>query len=86
MITEAYTTIENTIRYYGNKTNLGAHMPFNFGLIERLNDSSNATKFNDAVNSWLDIMPDGKCANWVVSIIIHYIGFYSDISLTLCNI
>ncbi|XP_026811817.1 maltase 2-like isoform X1 [Rhopalosiphum maidis] len=66
MITEAYTTIENTIRYYGNKTNLGAHMPFNFGLIERLNDSSNAAKFNDAVNSWLDIMPDGKCANWVI--------------------
>uniref|UniRef100_A0A2S2PDA4 Maltase 2 n=1 Tax=Schizaphis graminum TaxID=13262 RepID=A0A2S2PDA4_SCHGA len=66
MITEAYTTIENTIRYYGNKTNLGAHMPFNFGLIERLNDSSNAAKFNDAVNSWLDVMPDGKCANWVI--------------------
>jgi len=69
MITEAYTSMENTMRYYGNETNLGAHMPFNFGLIDRLNDNSNATQFNDAINNWLDNMPDGKCANWVVSIV-----------------
>ncbi|XP_025200461.1 maltase 2-like [Melanaphis sacchari] len=66
MITEAYTTLENTMRYYGNETTLGAHMPFNFGLIEKLNDHSNATQFNTAVNNWLDNMPDGKCANWVI--------------------
>ncbi|KAL4097535.1 hypothetical protein QTP88_022295 [Uroleucon formosanum] len=66
MITEGYTSMENTMRYYGNETNLGAHMPFNFGLIDRLNDFSNATKFKEAVNNWLDNMPDGKCANWVI--------------------
>jgi len=69
MITEAYTSMENTMRYYGNETNLGAHMPFNFGLIDRLNEYSNATKFNEAINNWLDNMPDGKTANWVVSIV-----------------
>ncbi|CAI6343576.1 unnamed protein product [Macrosiphum euphorbiae] len=66
MITEAYTSLENTMRYYGNETNLGAHMPFNFGLIDRLNKYSNATKFNEAINNWLDNMPDGKCANWAI--------------------
>jgi len=62
MITESYTSIKNTMRYYGNETNLGAHISFNFELIERLNDYSNTAKFNDAVNNWLDNMPDGKCA------------------------
>ncbi|CAI6350669.1 unnamed protein product [Macrosiphum euphorbiae] len=66
MITEAYTSLENTMRYYGNETNLGAHMPFNFGLIDRLNKYSNATKFNEAIYNWLDNMPDGKCANWAI--------------------
>jgi len=69
MITEAYTSLENTMRYYGNETNLGAHMPFNFGLIDRLNKYSNATKFNEAINNLLDNMPDGKCASWAVSIV-----------------
>ncbi|XP_001943317.1 maltase A1 isoform X1 [Acyrthosiphon pisum] len=66
MITEAYTSMENTMRYYGDETSLGAHMPFNFGLIDRLNEYSNATKFNEAINNWLDNMPEGKCANWVI--------------------
>lgn len=70
MITEAYTNLKNTMRYYGNETNLGAHLPFNFGLINNLNDQSNATNFNYAVNSWLENMPKGKSANWVV-ITIH---------------
>jgi len=72
MITEAYTSMENTMRYYGNETSLGAHMPFNFGLIDRLNDHSNASKFNYVINNWLNNMPEGKCANWVVSIVVSW--------------
>jgi len=86
MITEAYTSIENTMRYYGNETKLGADFPFNFGLIE-LNDYSNATKFNDVVYNWLDNMPEGKCANWVVSIFASWPSFgHLSLSLSLSEI
>lgn len=76
MITKAYTTIENTMRYYGNKTNLGAHMPLNFGLIDRLNIFSNAAEFNDVVYCWLDHMPKGKSANWMVTVVTRLILFF----------
>jgi len=66
MITEAYTTIEKTMRYYGDATSPGAHLPFNFGLISYLNDQSDAADFESAVLGWLDNMPEGKWANWVV--------------------
>lgn len=68
MITEAYTTMENTMKYYGNETNPGAHVPFNFALISYLNDHSKAADFNDTINEWLKNLPKGKRANWVVSI------------------
>lgn len=67
MITEAYTSIENTMKYYGSENNLGAHLPFNFGLITYLNDQSKAADFSDSVHEWLDNMPYGKWANWVVN-------------------
>lgn len=67
MITEAYTSIENTMKYYGDETKPGAHFSFNFGLITNLNDSSKAAAFNDTINEWLSNMPNGKWANWVVS-------------------
>lgn len=69
MIVEAYTTLENTMKYYGNKTKPGAHMPFNF-ILTNLNDQSKAVDFNDSVLKWLDNMPEGKWANWVVSCIV----------------
>lgn len=75
MITESYTSIENTMRYYGNKTRSGAHLPFNFGLICNLNDRSKAAAFNDTVYNWLENMPEGKRANWVVNIALHYTFF-----------
>lgn len=67
MITEAYTSLSNTMRYYGNDTNPGAHMPFNFGLIDSLNDQSRAEDFNKVVLKWMSNMPAGGRANWVVS-------------------
>lgn len=70
MIVEAYTSLENTIKYYGNETKLGAHMPFNFMLVTDLNDQSKAVDFNNTIHKWLDNMPEGKWANWVVSSIV----------------
>jgi len=67
MITEAYTSVKNTMRYYGDGARLGAHLTFNFGLIIYLNDHSNAAEFKNVVSAWLDNMPEGKWANWVVS-------------------
>ncbi|XP_050421275.1 maltase 2-like [Adelges cooleyi] len=66
MITEAYSTIENTMLYYGNELSPGAHMPFNFGLIDQINDQSNAKDFSVAVHTWLDNLPRGRSANWVI--------------------
>lgn len=67
MITEGYTSVKNTMKYYGSEDKLGAHLPFNFGLISYLNDQSKATDFCDTVHDWLDNMPYGKWANWVVN-------------------
>lgn len=72
MITEAYASIQNTMKYYGNETKPGAHAPFNFGLINELSKKSTAANFNDAIHNWLDNMPRGKQANWVVNIVQHF--------------
>lgn len=67
MLTEAYTSINYTMMYYSqNKSR--AHMPFNFNLIEYLNKSSSAINIKNAIDLWMDNMPSGKWANWVVSI------------------
>lgn len=76
MITEGYTTLENTLRFYGTKKDVGADLPFNFELIKELTDQSNAPDFYKVVNSWLDHMPKHNWPNWVVNII-----FY-DLALT----
>lgn len=67
MMTEAYATIENQVRWYGSsEQRKGAHMPFNFALISNLDVNSTAENFNDAVNLWLNAMPDYGRANWVL--------------------
>lgn len=67
-MTEAYTSLENTIKFYGNATVNGSHIPFNFELISHTNRDTNAKDFKKNIESWLNVMPKGKQANWVVSI------------------
>lgn len=67
MMTEAYTDIENTMKYYGNATHNGANFPFNFALLTDLNQDSNVNDFIKAINKWMDHMPPGYTPNWVVS-------------------
>lgn len=67
MITEAYTNITNTIRYYGTKSRNGS-IPFNFSFLEEITKNSNATEIKRVIDKWMTYMPYGKTATWVVSI------------------
>lgn len=67
MLTEAYTSINYTMMYYSQETPR-AHMPFNFNMILYLNKSSSAIDIKNVINMWIDNMPTGQWANWVVSI------------------
>jgi alpha-glucosidase len=68
IMTEAYTTLDNTMKYYGNETVNGSHMPFNFQIILNLRSWSTASNVNDVIRSWMDHLPKGRTANWVVSV------------------
>lgn len=73
-MTEAYTTLENTLRFYGKTdesgkvTNYGAHMPLNLNLIAFTNILSKPSEFVTNINNWLKAMPQGAKihANWAV--------------------
>ena len=63
LLTEAYTSFNNTIKYY----DYGSHVPFNFKFITDVNMKSKTTDFANIANKWLEYMPDDGIANWVVS-------------------
>lgn len=68
LMTEAYAEYDLQIKWYGNETTPGSHMPFNFALISNLNRDSSASDFNDAVQAWYSRLPVGfgAEANWVL--------------------
>lgn len=82
-MTEVYTTLPNTQKYYGKTdsnnqiTEYGAQVPFNFELIMYTNYMSKASDFKKHITEWLDAMPKGDKmhANWVVSDIDLYREF-----------
>ncbi|CAH2002415.1 unnamed protein product [Acanthoscelides obtectus] len=68
-MSEAYTDIDSTMRYYGTATGdkLGAHFTFNFELLGKLTDKDfKVTDVINAINSWLKHMPSIYTANWVL--------------------
>lgn len=72
-MTEAYTSFENNLRYYGRVENgtiveYGSQVPFNFDLITRTNKFSSASEFKGHIEAWMNGMPKGKQihANWVL--------------------
>lgn len=69
MMTEAYTNISFTMKYYESDdgTRKGAQLPFNFLMISDLNKYSKAQDFVAIINQWMSHMPSGETANWVVS-------------------
>lgn len=69
---EAYTSIENSMRFYGAGSQVGAQIPFNFELITYLNSSSDAFAFKTNIMSWMNLLPTGQYANWVVRYILYH--------------
>lgn len=72
LMTEAYSTLENTMRYYGRVSNgqiveKGAQIPFNFQLMD-LSITSSTREFAEKISQFLENMPRGEKiqANWVV--------------------
>lgn len=68
MMTEAYSTVDDMVRWYGSsETRRGAHIPFNFQLITEVDELSDANDFKDAIDSWMDKKPVwGTESNWVL--------------------
>ncbi|XP_034948198.1 alpha-glucosidase-like [Chelonus insularis] len=65
LMTESYTglqTLPSSMKYY----TAGADVPFNFMLISNLNNRSTPLDFKRAIDGWLNIVPAGYQANWVV--------------------
>lgn len=71
MMTEAYANITFTMRYYQSDDGLrkGSHIPFNFLMIGDLNKDSSAADFVHTISKWMNFMPAGATANWVVRVI-----------------
>ncbi|XP_055594041.1 maltase 2-like [Uranotaenia lowii] len=66
MMTEAYANVEQTMRWYGDGERKGAHIPFNFAMINRVTNASNADQLKEIIDEWMDNMPAGANANWVL--------------------
>lgn len=68
MMVEAYTSLENTLKYYGTAEKPGAHFPFNFEFIINVKNETNAQELKKIIDTWQSKLPAGAWSNWVVSI------------------
>lgn len=67
IFTEAYANMSFTMRYYQDeKGEPIAHFPFNFLLIERLDENASAEDFKIRIDEWFDNLPEGATSNWVL--------------------
>ncbi|XP_005175973.2 maltase A3-like [Musca domestica] len=71
LMIETWSSIDQVMKMYGNKTVNGAQIPFNFQFISAGNDNQNNTDlpaggFTKIIKKWMDNMPSGKTANWVM--------------------
>lgn len=67
MMTEAYSSPQMTMKYFGDENREGAHMPFNFVMISDVDGTSTAPEIKYALEKFLTFKPIDKLANWVVS-------------------
>ena len=61
LLTEAYTTIPLTMKYYEAGSNA-----FNFIFMTPLNGESSAVDFKRSIDEWLNNLPQGNVSNWVI--------------------
>ncbi|EDW60849.1 maltase A1 [Drosophila virilis] len=66
LMTEAYTSFENMIKFYGDGVRNGSHIPFNFDFLSNINNASTANEYVEHIEKWLNAMPAGVYANWVL--------------------
>ncbi|GAB0096105.1 Maltase A3 [Sergentomyia squamirostris] len=66
LLTEAYSSIDTVMKYYGNGQKNGSHVPFNFQMIMNVKNESNALAYHKYIREWLDKLPSGSVANWVL--------------------
>lgn len=83
LMTEAYTTLENQLRYYGDGVQNGSHVPFNFYLLSNTNRSSKASDFKYLIEQYLHNIPADVEGNWVVIMIFVKIMLLSNRSFFL---
>ncbi|XP_066589762.1 maltase 1-like [Prorops nasuta] len=62
MMSEAYTSLANTTRFYES----GVDVPFNFMLITELDKNSTSDDFKKVIDTWLKASPKNAVPNWVV--------------------
>lgn len=68
MMSEAYANETFTMKYYESEDGLrqGSHMPFNFVLINELNEWSTAADFKSVIDNRIKALPSGRMTNWVI--------------------
>ncbi|XP_068145406.1 maltase A1 [Drosophila tropicalis] len=66
LMTEAYTSFDNMIKYYGDGERNGSHIPFNFDFLSNINNASKAGDYVEHIEKWINNMPEGVYANWVL--------------------
>lgn len=69
LMTEAYTNLTFYTRYFvsrDNDTRFGSQMPFNFVLLDNLQNDSTAEDYHRNVNDVLNSVPTGLPVNWVM--------------------
>lgn len=69
LMTEAYTTLEGMIEYYGDSFGRrGSQIPFNFVMINDIKENSTPQDYKNAIDAWIDNMPKETdyVPNWVV--------------------
>lgn len=67
LMTEAYTSLANIMRYYGDGFGTqGAQIPFNFELLTKINKNSTAGDIKAIVEGYVDHIPSNHSGNWVL--------------------
>lgn len=62
ILTEAYTSLTNTMLYY----TAGSNVPMNFMFMTPLNNRSTTMDFKRNIDAWINNVPKGSLPNWVI--------------------
>lgn len=93
LMTEAYTSLENIHRYYGDGHRNGSQIPFNFEFLTNIKKDTSAKTIKEVIDRWLNTMPKGVHANWVVcaqsidqNFDINQLIFFFSWAITITNV